>query len=222
MFSGELAPAYRRPSDGSMNIRDEPLRLRISVPICAFRPHASREYQDTYPVPTPASVYGMMLSFVGVPREEKAKHRGCQLVIAVEHLPERSRVFRKFRRGKTLQSLRPDYQDLLLDVCVWVWLRQANDTAEEPLVRRVFTALRNPSSIVRAGGLSLGESSYLVNDLSHRCVPPAELTFLRPHVQGFYALPVWVDHLDASKTRVLRCSLERLASDQVDQCWIEV
>ena len=39
----------------------QPLTLYVEVPICAFRPHSSREYQDTYPVPPPASVYGLLL-----------------------------------------------------------------------------------------------------------------------------------------------------------------
>ncbi|MEM9702748.1 MAG: CRISPR-associated protein Cas5, partial [Planctomycetota bacterium] len=92
---------------------DAPLLLRVEVPFCSFRPDASREYQDTHPVPPPATVYGMLLSLVGVPRERKEDHRGVRLALALEGEPERARVFRKLRRGKELVDLRPDYQDLL-------------------------------------------------------------------------------------------------------------
>jgi CRISPR-associated protein Cas5t len=74
-----------------------PLCLFVEVPICAFRPYASREYQDTHPVPPPSAVYGMLLSFVGISREEKGRHQGVAMALAVENLPTRSRVFRKLR-----------------------------------------------------------------------------------------------------------------------------
>src|SRR5580692_1473273 len=94
------------------------IRLLVEVPFCAFRPFASREYQDTYPVPTPASVYGMLLSFLGLgmKADEKFRHKGVHMALAVESLPERSSVFRKLRRGKTLHDIRPDYQDLLTEL----------------------------------------------------------------------------------------------------------
>ena len=86
--------------------------IRVDVPVCAFRPYASREYQDTFPVPAPSSVYGMLLSLIGVQREDKARHRGAEMALAVTELPGKSKVFRKLRRGSDLENTRPDYQDL--------------------------------------------------------------------------------------------------------------
>ena len=159
-----------------------------------FRPYASREYQDTDPVPPPSAVYGMLLSLVGVPREEKGRHRGVSLALALDATPTRSKVFRKFRRGKELEDRRPDYQDLLLDLRLWVWLEKSRDVASPNLPERVVTALTSPSEIDRFGGLSLGESSFLVNTISMVKPPPEELIFLRPDPRGFYSLTTWVDH----------------------------
>ncbi len=88
--------------------------IRIEVPICAFRPYASREYQDTFPVPTPATIYGMLLSLVGEPpipstgnrvaHEAKEKHRGAEMAFGIARLPARSKVFRKLRRGAGWES----------------------------------------------------------------------------------------------------------------------
>src|SRR5260370_9007937 len=86
----------------------------VEVPVCAFRPYASREYQDTFPVPPPSSVYGMLLSLLGVPRDQKEIHRGAEMALAVERLPRRSKVFRNLRRGSDLEDTRPDYHDLLM------------------------------------------------------------------------------------------------------------
>jgi CRISPR-associated protein Cas5t len=149
-------------------------------------------------------------------------HRGAEMAIAMPSLPGRSRVFRKLRRGD-LHQLRPDYQDLLIDVTLWVWLRRGADSGTPPLVDRVETTLREPSSVTRSGGLSLGESSYLVNEVLLETDPPAEALFLMPDASGFYALPVWVDHVSASGSRSKRFTLEKLQVDSaLARCWFAI
>jgi CRISPR-associated protein Cas5t len=218
-----------------------PLLLRVEVPICAFRPFASREYQDTYPVPTPASAYGMLLSFLGIERENKARHAGVRMALALSPrweradsvdnaLPWRSSVFRKLRRvsqygyNKTragrerdlfvLSARRPDYQDLLTDVTLWVWLEKGEDAADPPLPKALAGALDAPAIVSRHGGLSLGESSYLVNRLNvvARGHVPRKVIVIRPDKEGFYSLPVWTDH-EHDRSRSERFRLE-LASPE--------
>src|SRR5208282_2194969 len=97
--------------------------------------------------------------------------------------PSRSRVFRKLRRGEKdlIPRFRPDYQDLLIDLRLWVWLNCGRDEASPDLPSLVARALMEPSSVEhRLGGLSLGESSYLVDSIWLNKVPPAELIFLQP------------------------------------------
>lgn len=186
-----------------------PLCLFVEVPICAFRPYASREYQDTYAAPPPSAVYGMLLSLVGVPREQKGRHRGVAMALAIESTPTRSRVFRKLRRGENglILKFRPDYQDLLIGLRLWVWLATGGDKAAPDLPSLVAAALQDPSGITRFGGLSLGESSYLVDSISRNKTPPAELIFVQPDPRGFHHLTTWVDHEDASGSRSERFSL---------------
>ncbi len=178
------------------------LCLRVEVPVCAFRPYASREYQDTHPIPTPSAVYGMLLSLVGVKRENKHQHRGANLALAIDRLPGRSKVFRKLRRGNGQageKGCRPDYQDLLLDLGLWVWVAKGKETTDPCLAERVRTGLAKPATITRSGGLSLGESSYLV-DVVKVAQPPESALFIVPHPKGFYSLPTWVDHDNHTKT----------------------
>jgi CRISPR-associated protein Cas5t len=197
--------------------------LFVEVPFCAFRPYASREYQDTYPVPPPSAVYGMLLSMVGVQREEKSLHCGVEMALAVEKLPQRAKVFRKLRRGKTLEDLRPDYQDLLLDVRLWIWLRDAHDRATVSLPTKITQALASPASLRRSGGLSLGESSYLVDTISIKEPPESEGIFLQPNDAGFYSLPVWVDHQDASRTQLRRFALvTQTLSGELAGFWTDI
>ncbi len=157
---------------------DSLLRLLVEVPISAFRPYESREYQDTYPVPSPSSVYGMLLSLCGIRRKEIPRHRGAAMLLAVESVPTRCKVFRKLRRGTELGDIRPDYQDLLLGLRLWLWLADGHDAALPKLPVRVIAAIRKPESVDRFGGLSLGESSYLVDRICENTVPPEELIFL--------------------------------------------
>lgn len=192
---------------------ESPVCLFVDVPICAFRPYESREYQDTHPFPPPSAVYGMLLSLCGIPRAEKSKHRGVAMALALESAPERSKVFRKLRRGKELGDLRPDYQDILVGLRMWIWLAQANDEAKPPLPARVFNTLTHPETITRFGGLSLGESSYLVNAISLRQDPPDKLLFLAPNPRGFYSLPVWIDHANNASLR-RRFNLDSLSTTE--------
>jgi CRISPR-associated protein Cas5t len=206
----------------------DPVPIRVEVPVCALRPYASREYQDTYPVPSPATVYGMLLSLLGVPREEKARHRGVDMALAVAEVPERSsrsRVFRKLRRGSDLEDTRPDYQDLLVDLTLWIWLRPGEDKADPPLSVRIPVALAEPTTIEqRSGGLSLGESSYLIDVISADPSPPMSLVFLTPAEHGFYSLPVWVDHTDRklSVQRRFRLSEPGCVADRLKAAWFAI
>ena len=64
----------------------------VDVPICAFRPNWSREYQDTFPFPPPATVFGMLLSLAGVDWMEKSNYSGVKLAIALEGEPEKTNI----------------------------------------------------------------------------------------------------------------------------------
>lgn len=197
--------------------------LQVDVPICAFRPHESREYQDTHPCPPPSAVYGMLLSLCGVRREDKALHQGVRMVLAVESLPERAKVFRKFRRGKELSDLRPDYQDLLIGLRLWVWLETGADQGRPPLVERVVAALDQPQQLDRFGGLSLGESSYLVDSISLQ-EPDDEqaMHFLTPDSAGFYSFPIWVDHGRNHSHRQRFNLATTSVQDGIKRCWIDI
>ncbi len=197
--------------------------LLVEVPICAFRPYESREYQDTHPFPPPSAVYGMLLSLCGVGRQDKVQHQGVRMSLAIEAFPERAKVFLKFRRGKELEDVRPDYQDVLIGIKLWVWLATGNDRADPPLVHRIHSAFDRSHELKRCGGLSLGESSYLVDSVCRR-QPGADvlMEFLRPDPAGFHNLPVWIDHSANTNSRI-RCKIENLrVAEALKVCWIEI
>ncbi|MDI6854363.1 MAG: type I-MYXAN CRISPR-associated protein Cas5/Cmx5/DevS [Deltaproteobacteria bacterium] len=179
----------------------ETLCLYVEVPICAFRPRWAREYQETYALPPPATVFGMLLSLTGVDWPDKEQYAGVELALALTGEPEKCRIFRKFRRvpqankdADPLLERRPDYQDLLMGLEFWLWLRDGQ--AKNSLTDRVRAALEpyRRQEIQRYGGLSLGESTYLINVISLKKQPEGQGRYLRRDPSGYYQLPIWVQH----------------------------
>jgi CRISPR-associated protein Cas5t len=111
-----------------------------------------------------------------------------------------------------------------MDLTLWVWLRQGNDAAIPPLSDRIPAALADPASLTRFGGLSLGESSYLVDVISIDPTPPGRLLFLTPDDCGFYSLPVWVDHLVRANTVLGRFRLSEPVAfdDGLPAAWTRI
>jgi len=186
----------------------EASRLYVSVPVAGFRVAQAREYWETYPLSPPATVYGMLLSLVGEP--DRLAHTGAELALALVSEPNRSVVLRTLWRVKDKKSgpgigpnKRPDFQELLSDVVLSVWVRRGEaEKAASPLFDRLTAALASPADINRFGGLSLGESTHLVNEVRRwNGKDPAEGRLLVQHDDGDLSLPVWPDHVGSIGTR---------------------
>jgi CRISPR-associated protein Cas5t len=134
--------------------------------------------------------------------------------------PEVSVVLRTLWRVKSLKepsgvgsNARPDYQQLMVNADLVVWC----DSAAEPepvsgLESRVALAIKEPSRVERFGGLSLGESTHLVNDVALLGAQvPHSRTFLLA-TEGALTLPVWVDHVGSAQTRFAVGNLEEIAT----------
>ncbi|MBW4672158.1 MAG: type I-MYXAN CRISPR-associated protein Cas5/Cmx5/DevS [Cyanomargarita calcarea GSE-NOS-MK-12-04C] len=194
-------------------ITEKMVVLEIEVPIACFRQSRAREYAETYPVPPPSTVYGMLLSLVG--EMDRYKHCGTRLAIAMLtsgnallSQPQKSTVIRTFRRFKKKDihdpsNARPDYQELLTDVRFITWVDSGVDNSQPTLSERLQMAFANPSSINRFGGLCLGESRDLVNSvtlLPHN-YQSESLQWLVQDENGLLTLPYWVDHVGSQGTR---------------------
>jgi CRISPR-associated protein Cas5t len=189
-------------SDGTVGVL-------VDVPIASFRVPYAREYFETYRVPPPSTVFGMLLSLVG--ERWRAAHIGAEIGIVMLSSPVRSTVLRTMRRVKDLDltakvNARPDFQDLLVDTRVAAWVRAGDNERRDPagrtLAGRVRYALREPQHIERFGALSLGESTHLVNDLRElRATETVRGHLLYPSASGSLTLPVWPDHVGSSATR---------------------
>lgn len=210
------------------------LKLYVSVPIASFRPGAAREFWESSPLPPPSTVYGFLLAMVG--ETERKKHIGVRCTAGLIGQPDRSTVLRKLWRVKELgknkdgshdfsgmgtgSNVRPDYQQLLTGVRLIVFV----DSSEEPdgtetLESRLRVALDpgRRGAINRFGGLSLGESTHMVDEvydaskLDPEEVETAEVFLCESN--GNMTLPVWVDHVGAADTRYATGRLTVLGKD---------
>lgn len=181
--------------------------LYISVPVASFRVPRAREYFETFPVPPPATVFGMLLSMCG--ETNRRIYEGAEIAIALISKPSNSVVLRTMWRVKKKQSglglgenRRPDFQELLTDLQLAVWVRTGQaERAENPLANRLRSALSTPSQVNRFGGLSLGESTHLVDQvllLNNNHVVRGRLLIALD--EGDLSLPIWPDHV-GSRTR---------------------
>ncbi len=212
------------------------LILRVDVPMAGLRPMWAREYQETYPAPPPSTVYDMLLSLVGVERENKGKYAGLRIVLALAENTtdslwrgrEKGRVFRKFRRvaqskkdADPLADRRPDYQELLLGLEFWIWVNDSR--VKRPLSNQIRMALdpERRGVIVRHGALCLGESSHMVNEIAVGR-PRGKGCFVAPSEREFLSMPVWSDH-ETNRPTLLNFESrepEELPRDPSDGCWI--
>jgi CRISPR-associated protein Cas5t len=201
------------------------LGVYVTVPIACFRKGLAREFLETDPLPPPATCYGFLLSLVG--ETDRRRHVGCRVAPVLLNRPQTSAVLRTVWRVKKTPlgspgNTRPDYQQLLTGpspdepfMAFVIWLDSSEEAVESHrLETRVRSALTDPASITRFGGLSLGESTHLIDEVSLFEGRTAERLHGRT-VQAFLladrgrlTLPVWVDHVGSAGTRYATGNLE--------------
>lgn len=203
------------------------IAVRVTVPIACWRKGHSRELLETELLPPPSTCYGFLLSLVG--ETERARHRGARVTAGLLNAPSKSTVLRTLWQIKDAgapqgngQNAGPDFQQLLAGAQLVVWCDSADEPGgHETLEAKVEGGLARPESVERFGGLSLGESTHLVNDvnlLADATAPDGCRAFVA-EVNGTLTLPVWVDHVGSLGTQyvtgVLREKVKRPAREQI-------
>ncbi len=189
--------------------------ISVSIPIACFRKGFAREYLETYDAPPPSTCYGFLLSLVG--ETERERHIGARVTATSLETPTKSVVLRTVWRVKkkllgSSENMRPDFQQLLTDVNLILWLDSSEEVnrTEDFLETRVRAALdpKKRGGVSRFGGLSFGESSHLVNEVSiyNPQLTGQEIDSKNPQIflvdsEGEATLPVWVDHVGSAGTR---------------------
>ena len=216
--------------------------LYVEVPYASFRKSYARSFAETYPLPPPATVYGMLLSLVG--ERYRQRHVGVRMAFAYKCrkqnesceegcLPQVATTLRKLSRFKygtisteaKRKTSKPDFIETLCGIEFLCWIdslrenvspigksRDHSEASTQTLEQRIFTALESPAAVNRYSVLSLGLSDDAVNDV-HLCrTIKGNWHRLLPREKGKMELPIWVDHTGSAWTRWQRFEFEETAS----------
>jgi CRISPR-associated protein Cas5t len=201
------------------------ISMLVSVPVCSYRKPYAREFLETERFPPPATVFGFLLSLVG--EEDREKYLGSKLALAVVEEPAVSTILRTTWRIKNKKSppgtgnnKKPDYQEILTGLKLYVCVGDC------PLLERLWVSALSNQQINRFGGLSLGESRDLVNDLAFNPqIAGQSGKWLVNDPKGKIPLPVWVDHVGSKGTiwKQMETQIERLqVPPPEDPRWIAI
>lgn len=216
------------------------ITLHVEVPYASFRKSYARSFAETYPLPPPATVYGMLLSLVG--ERFRRRHEGVRLAFAYKRVPHIATTLRKLSRYKygvpgkqSKLGNAPDFIETLCGIEFLCWVDSSREKSGENgtpkhdglnLERRIVEAIQSPTSIDRYGVLCLGLSDDAVNDVSLCHSIDGEWHRLVPSNTGTMELPVWVDHVGAAETRWRRYELEANATSATaplsEDQWTEI
>ena len=192
--------------------------LEITAPFALFKHSYSREYAGSYSYPPPSTVYGCLLSLVG--ETDMQRHRGVKIAIslcepakltALASKPQNSIVMRTTRRLKNADlnspsNSKPDFQEILSCIKIIIGVDSSEDINN--LENRIIQALTCPKTIDRFGGLSLGESRDLIDDIKIIEKPLESLQWLTHNKKGKIKLPLTVDYFGSKNTKMEKFSLE--------------
>jgi len=198
--------------------------IRVTVPVACFRKGLARDYWETEPLPPPSTCYGFLLSLVG--EADREAHLGVRVTAGLLSCPGRSTVLRtawRVKQGKYSAgqgtNVTPTEQELLTGLELVIWLDSAEEAVSPTLEDRIAASLANPTEIRRYGGLSLGESAHLVNEVHLHLMEPCpdrqqQLFVITP--DGRLSLPVWVDHVGHEATRLAAGDLREVPIEAPD------
>lgn len=170
--------------------------LHIETPYASFRKSFARSFAESYSLPPPSTIYGMLLSLVG--EHFRKRHEGVRLAFAYKQMPRIATTIRKLSRYKygipSKQSALGNAPDFIETLCNIEFLCLIDSTQEKPdengeakgvnLEQRLLTALQSPQDIARRGVVCLGLSDDAVNEVSlceriegkwHRLLPTGKV-----------------------------------------------
>jgi CRISPR-associated protein Cas5t len=206
------------------------IALEVEAPFANFRKSFARSFAESYTLPPPATVYGMLLSLVGERR--RRTHLGTRMALGLLTKPKLATVLKKFSRYKygvpSKQSKlgnAPDYMEVVCGLDLAVFVDSTDDGGDPRLENRLAIALDEPGQVNRTGILYLGLSDDIVNSVRRLAsgwdYPDAR--WLITDSSGPFELPVWVDHVGSANTRWRRFSLvEASMTHPPDGAWITI
>ncbi|MEB3215375.1 MAG: CRISPR-associated protein Cas5 [Nostocales cyanobacterium 94392] len=200
--------------------------FQIKAPFAAFRPFQSGATRSTTPIPSPSTVYGLLLNFAGIEQRDELTN---PVTLIKENLPEIEIAIAQVSQtetailaqqlhqypvgasGKELAEktygskywIAPVKRQVLVDLNLVVGMR-----AEKLLCDRILQGLNGELNEPRYGLPFAGDNNFLFDSIEPIDKLPMARWYSplvqgnRPPERGYCRLTVWIDRADNSKTQV--------------------
>ncbi len=219
--------------------------LRLKAPFAAFRPFQSGAYRSTTPVPSPSTVYGLLLNLAGI---EQRAELTAPVTLIRENLPEMeiaigqasqpeiallSQQLHQYPVGASGAELAqrthgakywiaPVRRALLVNLDLVVGVR-----AEQWLCKRILQGLNGELDESRYGLPFAGDNNFLFDEIQPMDNPkmarwycPLQNTS-RPE-RGVCRLTVWIDRADNTQTQTAEFAPSAFCLSPPNAAWVKL
>ena len=219
--------------------------LRLKAPFATFRPFQSGAYRSTTPVPSPSTVYGLLLNLAGI---EQRAALTAPVTLIQENLPEMaitigqvsqpetaviSQQLHQYLVGASDKELSqkthgakpwiaPIRREVLVNLDLVVGVR-----AEQWLCARIIAGLNGELDEPRYGLPFAGDNNFLFDAIELIDNPPMARWYCplqdggRPS-QGVCRLTTWIDRADNSKTQTAVFAPSAFVLSPPESAWVHL
>lgn len=219
--------------------------LRIKAPFASFRPFQSGAYRSTTPVPSPSSVYGLLLNLAGI---EQRGELADPVTLIQENLPQMeiaigqvsiakmallSQQLHQYPVGASGAELAqkthgakywiaPVRRSVLVNLDLVVGVR-----TEQWLCDRILQGLNGELDESRYGLPFAGDNNFLFDEIEPIDSPkmarwycPLQNTSRPEH--GVCRLTIWIDRVDNTKTQTAEFAPSAFCLSPPNAAWVQL
>ena len=221
--------------------------LLLKAPFAAFRSFQSGSFRSTTPVPSPSTVYGLLLNLAGI-EQRTATTEPTTLIKKALDLPEMGIAIASLNSsstavfsqqlhsypvgasGKELATktfgakywIAPVRRQVLIDLKLLIGIR-----AEDSLCDRIKQGLNGELDRARYGLPFVGDNNFLFDDIQVLKSPPMARWYSpikddSPPSRGKCRLTTWIDRADNTKTQTQIFSPSNFVLEPPESAWINL
>jgi CRISPR-associated protein Cas5t len=219
--------------------------FQLKAPFASFRLFQSGAFRSTLPIPSPSTVYGLLLNIAGI--EQRAEVTNpitlirddlptIEIAIAQVSQPETAILAQQLHQypvgasGKELAEktygskywIAPVRREVLVNLNLVIGIR-----AEQWLCDRIFQGLNGELEEPRYGLPFAGDNNFLFDSIEPISNFPiarwySPLIENRSPERGYCRLTVWIDRADNSKTQVSVFTPSSFCLHPPESAWIKL
>jgi CRISPR-associated protein Cas5t len=221
--------------------------LLIKAPFASFRPFQSGSFRSTTPIPSPSSIYGLLLNLAGIEQRTaldepitliKDDLPPVEIAIAIPNgsqtetavLCQQLHNYPVGASGKELAQktygnkywIAPVRREVIVNLNLIVGVR-ANDSLCDRIIRGMNGELNEP----RYGLPFAGDNNFLFDDIQVLEKPPLARWYcplednIRPN-RGMCRLTTWIDRADNTKTQIRVFSPTDFVIEPPKSAWVNL